>query len=192
MSGGIDSIALAYWMRPSIAITVNYGQVCAHAERRVSVQVCQELGIEHHVTQVDCSTLGSGDLAGKAMDTHAPASDWWPFRNQMLLTVAGMKLLPLGVTELWLGTVKTDQQHTDGSTPFIDIVSRLMQMQEGGIAVKAPAIALTSVELVRRSGIPEDLLAWAHSCHTSDWACGRCRGCNKHREVMEAIGCGNY
>ncbi len=26
LSGGMDSIALAYWKRPELAITINYGQ----------------------------------------------------------------------------------------------------------------------------------------------------------------------
>lgn len=32
LSGGMDSIALAYWKRPEIAITIDYGQKPAAAE----------------------------------------------------------------------------------------------------------------------------------------------------------------
>ncbi len=65
-------------------------------------------------------------------------------------------------------------------------------MQEGGLKVEAPAIDLTSIELIKTAGISPSELAWAHSCHTSEYACGRCRGCNKHREVMVALGYANY
>jgi 7-cyano-7-deazaguanine synthase len=32
------------------------------------------------------------------------------------------------------------------------------------------------------------VLAWAHSCHISDFACGQCRGCVKHYKTWEALG----
>ncbi len=192
LSGGLDSIALSYWKRPQLAVTVDYGQVCANAELRASRQICDEMQISHETVRVDCRCLGSGDLAGKPRANLAPESDWWPFRNQLLLTLAGMKLLPLGVTTLLLGTVRSDQQHGDGSVDFVRRVSSLMELQEGTIAVSAPAAKMTTVELVHRAQVPARLLAWGHSCHTSNWACGRCRGCNKHREVMEELGLGRY
>ena len=34
LSGGMDSIAVAYWRRPSLAITIDYGQVPAAGELR--------------------------------------------------------------------------------------------------------------------------------------------------------------
>ena len=35
LSGGMDSIALAYWKRPDIALTIDYGQAAADAEERL-------------------------------------------------------------------------------------------------------------------------------------------------------------
>lgn len=54
--------------------------------------------------------------------------------------------------------------------------------------VEAPAIALSTQELFRASGIPSGHLAWAHSCHKADVPCGNCRGCNKYFEVFEEVG----
>lgn len=62
-----------------------------------------------------------------------------------------------------------------------------MEMQEGGIRVTAPAIRMSTVELVRASGVPREILAWAHSCHTGPLACGDCRGCHKHFQVTEQL-----
>ena len=61
LSGGMDSIALAYWLRPEIAITLDYGQRAAEAEIKAAAKVAGALGIEHSVISVDCSALGSGD-----------------------------------------------------------------------------------------------------------------------------------
>jgi len=192
LSGGMDSVALAYWKKPQFAFTVDYGQLPALGEVRAAKQVCSSLGIEHILVSIDCSSLGSGDLIGAAADSHAPATDWWPYRNQLLITLVATKAISLGVKELLIGTVKTDAIHSDGSLLFLQTIDKLMSIQEGWIRVNAPAINLTCAELVQQSGIPLDLLSWAHSCHTSEFACGRCRGCNKHRETMSQLGYESY
>jgi len=183
LSGGMDSLALAWWVRPEIGITLDYGQLAAEAEVSASKAICKRLEIQHCVVSIDCRAVGSGDMAGAQADAHAPASDWWPYRNQMLVTLAAMKAISLGVTTLYLGTVKSDGSHRDGTPEFIGAISRLMALQEGGMTVEAPAIELSTAELVRKAGVPRDMLAWAHSCHKSNVACGRCRGCNKYLEV---------
>lgn len=188
LSGGMDSLTLAWWKRPNMAFTLNYGQLAAQAEIQASRIICQRLQIPHHVIEIDCRQLGSGDMAGSKAEHLAPASDWWPYRNQMLVTLAAMKAISFGVTHLWLGTVRSDSLHKDGTPEFISAVSQLLSIQEGGMVVEAPAIELSTVELVRKSGIPAELLAWAHSCHKSDVACGDCRGCNKYMEVFHEVG----
>lgn len=192
LSGGMDSIALAYWKRPQVAITVDYGQVCASAELEASSAVASALGCQHEIISIDCRTLGSGDLAGKAVHSLAASQEWWPYRNQLLITFAAMKAVELGVTELLIACVSTDGNYLDGTPGFIEKVDSLVSLQEGGLRVSAPAIELTTVELVRQSQVPFELLAWAHSCHRGNLACGDCRGCYKHQAVMEALGHGYY
>lgn len=188
LSGGMDSLSLAWWRRPDLAFTLDYGQLAARAEISASRAICQRLEIPHHVLNVDCRDLGSGDMAGRSAEGLAPASDWWPYRNQMLITLAAMKAISYGVTHLWLGTVKSDGFHRDGSLAFVSAISQLLSLQEGGMVVEAPAIQLSTSELVRVSGIPPGELAWAHSCHKADVPCGNCRGCNKYFAVFEEVG----
>lgn len=184
LSGGMDSISIAFWKRPETAFTLNYGQLSAKAEIAAARAICSELGIDHHVIEVDCSAIGSGDLSGKESLSVAPKSDWWPYRNQMLVTLCGMAALPLGVTELMVGSVKSDSYHKDGSTEFYDLLNSLMKLQEGSLRVQAPAIQYTTVELIEISGIPKELLMWAHSCHKSNIPCNNCRGCNKYFNTL--------
>jgi 7-cyano-7-deazaguanine synthase len=122
----------------------------------------------------------------------APVPEWWPYRNQLLVSFAAARLLPRGVDTLLLGTVASDRQHADGSPQFVTALSQLMALQEGGMRVEAPAIEMTAAELVRSSGVPIEVLAWAHSCHVGDLACGRCRGCSKHFTTMLELGIGPY
>lgn len=183
LSGGMDSIALAYWQQPDVAFTIDYGQAAAEAEIAAAGQVASVLGMRHEIIVVDCSSLGSGHMAGTEALDLAPAPDWWPFRNQLLLTLAGMRAVAIGVTELMVGSVASDDVHADGRPAFYASIDTVMGMQEGGVRVTAPAIGMTTAELVRISGVPQSVLAWAHSCHVGNLACGMCRGCVKHYDV---------
>lgn len=192
LSGGMDSIAVAYWRRPAVAITIDYGQRPAAAEIRAAQAVAVILELEHHIVRADLSSLGSGDMAGSAALAMASVPEWWPFRNQALITLAAMKSVAIGVERLLIGTLKTDGQHADGRPAFISAMNDVMRLQEGTIALEAPALNLTAVELVQRSSVPMDILAWAHSCHVAEYACGVCRGCRKHYETLQALGVDPY
>lgn len=188
LSGGMDSTALAWWMKPDLAITISYGQKAAQAEKMASAAVCAQLGIAHYQLEVDCRSLGSGDMAGTKPHVAAPASDWWPYRNQMLITFAAMKAINLGAEVLYIGTVRSDENHRDGTKTFIKLINDLLRYQEGGLRISAPAIELSTTELVQISQAPANLMAWAHSCHKADLPCGQCRGCNKYDASMFELG----
>lgn len=188
LSGGMDSVAIAWWLRPDYAFTIDYGQRPAEGEIRAAAAVAAALQIPHEVLRCDVSALGSGDLAGSAPDPSAPVREWWPFRNQLLVTVAGMRAVPLGVKRLLIGALQTDGLHADGTSDFVDGLDRLLALQEGGIRLEAPAIGFDGPGLIEATAIPMELLAWSHSCHVSDYACGDCRGCRKHYETLTALG----
>ena len=149
LSGGMDSTCIAWWKRPNLAIFIDYGQKPAEAEELAAKTVCEEIGIELEVVRVDCSALGSGDMAGTPSLDIAPVPEWWPYRNQLLLTIAGACALRFGVSELLIGALKTDSQHADGTLEFVDAMSKVMALQEGSISIIAPAIGLSAEELVK-------------------------------------------
>lgn len=188
----MDSVCIAYWTMPEHAVTFDYGQRPAPGEIRAASAVADALGIEHHVIQVDLKALGSGDLAGTQPLAIAAASEWWPYRNQMLVTLAAMKAVGLGVDTLVIGALATDGFHVDGRADFVQALGALLRMQEGSLDLEAPAITMTATELVSASGVPDDVLAWAHSCHVSEYACGACRGCVKHYETLQSLGRSPY
>jgi len=192
LSGGMDSIAIAFWKKPAVAFTVDYGQLPGPAEIRAASAVCADLKIEHRIIRVDLRALGSGDLAGTPALGIAGIPEWWPFRNQMLVTLAAMQGITLGVDCLLIGTLRTDGAHADGTREFVSAMNILLQCQEGAMLLEAPAINWTATELVRVSGVPMEILAWAHSCHMSEYACGFCRGCRKHYETFEGLGVTPY
>ncbi len=187
LSGGIDSIALSFWKRPEFAITIDYGQIPAQSEFQASESICEILGITHLSYQVDCSNLGSGDLSNTLALEIAPSTEWWPYRNQLLITLASMKVISMGIDELMVGSVSSDGFHKDGTHTFYNMINSLIEYQEGNLSITAPAISLTSVELVLKSGIPPEILLYAHSCHKNNIPCGRCRGCYKYIDVIKKL-----
>jgi 7-cyano-7-deazaguanine synthase len=192
LSGGMDSIALAWALHPDLCVTIDYGQLSAEGETRAASAVCTELGLRHCVLGIDCSDLGSGEMLGTPSASVSPAPEWWPFRNQLLITMGAALALKEGLNAVVIGTVASDQVHVDGQIEFTEAMNRLLEMQEGHILLQAPGIGETTAQLCRRVGVPHSILGWAHSCHVGAFACGLCRGCCKHRESMRELGFGEY
>jgi len=192
LSGGIDSIALAWLLCPELCLTIDYGQRGSQGEIRAAAAVCNELGLQHRVLCIDCSPLGSGDMAGTSPLRLAPVPEWWPFRNQLLITLAAALAVAEGYDSVVIGTVANDKSHADGREEFLKTMNQLLRLQEGEISLEAPSIQETTVQFCRRIGVPHSILAWAHSCHVASFGCGTCRGCCKHRESMRELGFGEY
>jgi 7-cyano-7-deazaguanine synthase len=188
LSGGVDSSALAYWKRPAVCFTVDYGQLPAAAEISAAQSIVSRIGGRHEIIRVDCRSIGSGDLSGKPALEISHTPEWWPFRNQLLVTLCAMRAIDLGIQELLMGTVQTDFIHGDGTAQFFSLLDRILAYQEGGLRVKAPALTMTSLELISAAGIPLEVLAMTHSCHTGCLACGRCRGCQRRFVSFQELG----
>lgn len=186
MSGGLDSAALAWMHRPDLCVTIDYGQRPAEGELVASAALCGHMGLEHLVLSVDHSAIGSGNMSNQAPVKGAQAPEFWPYRNQCLITLAAMALASRGLQELLIGIVATDI-HADGSAEFVETMDRLLQLQEGAARLLAPAQKLSGVELLRRSKFPRDLIGLTFSCHTHRYACGQCGGCTKQSETIEEV-----
>lgn len=183
LSGRIDSICLTYGIKPEIAYTIDYGQTVAEREIYVSKYICKELNIEHKIIKVDCKSLGSGTLANSENLSFSPSEEWWPYRNQLIITLALMQGIKDGINELHLATVKSDEFHKDGTKQFYEYINKLVSFQEGEISVKCETNDYYSHELAIKYHVPSELLSIAHSCHVSNIACGKCSGCIKQMRV---------
>jgi 7-cyano-7-deazaguanine synthase len=188
MSGGLDSSALAWWLRPDLCVTVDYGQRAAKGEVAASTAICNAIGLTHRMIEVDLSGLGSGTMADRAPAAGGSAAEFWPYRNQMLVTLTAMLLMPQGVKEIMVGSVATDR-HADGRAAFYRAIDRTVSLQEGGVRVTAPARKYSTPKLLKMCGFPYDLIGLTFSCHVYEFACGQCSGCIKHRQcVKDAYG----
>lgn len=189
LSGGMDSAALAFLVRPQLAIAIDYGQLSAEAELESAERIASYAQIPLDVISINARKIGGGVMAGRKPIADAPCPEWWPYRNQFLITVAAMHCYPRGVKELMVGAVVSDgDAHLDGDQQFFELLSGLLTYQEGNLIVAAPAITMNTTELVQKSGIPVDLIAGTHSCHIGNLACGQCRGCWKREKVLYDLG----
>lgn len=187
VSGGLDSTALAAWKRPAHCLFIDYGQRATGAERRASSRVCGHLGLALTALSIDCSVLGRGSLAGQSRSLGSVWDEFWPFRNQMLLTFAAAWAIEHSHTEVWTGSIRSDDRHADGTSAFYRQASALFEMQEGAIRVAAPAIGLTSHDLITISGVADDVLSQTYSCHTGAVPCNRCSGCEKRAGALKVL-----
>jgi len=184
-SGGLDSTAVAFWQKPDQLLFIDYGQISAEGELRAARQLAILLEIPIDIRRADCRAFGSGHLAGlPALNPQLP--EIWPFRNQLLITLAAGAYHELTPLIIQIGTVASDRVHSDGRKQFFSRINKLLAYQSDSRA-EAPAIDLTSLQLLRASKLPTELLAWTFSCHRGDLACGLCRGCTKHYETVAAL-----
>jgi 7-cyano-7-deazaguanine synthase len=185
-SGGIDSTAIASMERPDLLFFVDYGQLAAAGELRAARAISAVLEVPLDVHCADLSSFGAGAMVGgKVVSPTAP--EFWPFRNQMLVTLAVMAHADREPLEILIGTVAGDQVHPDGTQAFVTSMNTLLESQ-GDYRLRAPAIGLSAEGLMARARLPREILGWTFSCHTGEWACGQCRGCSKHDELKLAYG----
>jgi 7-cyano-7-deazaguanine synthase len=181
-SGGVDSTVLAWWLRPERLLFVKYGQVAAVGEQRAAEIIASELDLMLDIRTIDLRAFGHGIMSGgRSLNPHAP--EFWPYRNQMLVTLAAMAYADEEPESIILGSVAGDEVHPDGTGAFRAAMNNLLRVQSQ-TKLDTPAAELTTEELIRQSSVSPDLLGWTFSCHTGEWACGTCRGCVKHEQVL--------
>lgn len=188
LSGGLDSSALAAWKRPDRCLIIDYGQAAAPAEWSAAQMVTKLLQLELGHLKIDCRSLGQGTLAGEPRSAHSLWDEFWPYRNQLLITLAAGWGIRHNVDEIWTGTIRSDNRHVDGTSEFYRKADALLRIQEGRMKVTAPAIELSCDELITASGISDEVLAWTHSCHVGPIACAQCAGCLKRQGALAVLG----
>jgi 7-cyano-7-deazaguanine synthase len=188
-SGGIDSTALAYWKRPDLLLFVDYGQKNVASEEKASEAISKMISIPLEKVRIHLNELGSGTLSnGGILSGLSPNQAWWPFRNQFLITIAAAFAVKGSFGEVMIATVSNDWEYKDGSVGFIETISKLLLLQEGGIRLSAPAIEMTAVELTLKAQVPPEVLSKTFSCTSTARACGVCASCLKRYEVLKSTG----
>ena len=185
LSGGLDSALVAAVEQPERALFVDYGQMSARAERAAAQTVADHLGIELDTVTIDASSVGTGQLVKATQARVAPSPAWFPFRNQLLVTIAAAHAIKIGLGAVLIGTVADDGlRHADGTRRFIASLDTLVRLQEGGIRVAAPQADTPTRKLLSRCRLPDEVVNATHSCDVGDTPCGECGSCSRRSGVL--------
>jgi 7-cyano-7-deazaguanine synthase len=185
LSGGIDSAAVAAVERPEHTLFIDYGQASAEAERTAARAVANYLGLELTELSVNFSALGCGLITGSPQIPNAPSPEWFPFRNQFLVTIAAAHAVKNNQHAVVVGLVAGDgRRHADGTPEFIFNLDSLLRSQEMQIRILAPQINTPPSDLLNKSGLPQELVHLTHSCHVSNNPCQVCPGCRRREELL--------
>lgn len=188
LSGGLDSSAIAAAEKPSRLLFIDYGQVSADAERAAAQAIAHHLTLPLDELKIDLKNVGSGMLIGSVPNIQGTADEWFPYRNQHLVTIAAAHALKCGLKSVMLGVVAGDGgRHVDGTPMFMSMLDGLISQQEGGVRVVAPHIRTNPTDLISRCGLPEDIVRRTHSCHAANEACGACPGCVRRKHILDQV-----
>jgi 7-cyano-7-deazaguanine synthase len=208
LSGGLDSATCLAIARAEghdcHALSFAYGQR-HEAELAAARRVAVALGaVEHRVMRIDLAAFGGSALTDAAIAVpEAPSPGipvtYVPARNTVFLSLALAWCEVLGARDIYIGVNAVDYSgYPDCRPAFIEAFERVANLAtrvgvEGGgrLRIRAPLIALSKAEIVRRGGELGVDYAVTVSCYLADAegrACGRCDSCRLRRDGFAAAG----
>jgi len=208
VSGGIDSVTLAYMIKEEtegalVILTFNYGQRHYDREALCAFKCAQKLGAEFH--NVDIANLRPL-LSGSALTDEIPVPNGHyadenmrvtvvPNRNAIFLSVAYGLAVSRQADCVAIGVHAGDHPiYPDCRPQFIQAFQEMERLATEGhrketLYLYAPFVWLTKADIVRLGhglGVPYDQ-TW--SCYKGgDVHCGTCGTCVERREAFELAG----
>ncbi|HTQ08729.1 MAG TPA: 7-cyano-7-deazaguanine synthase QueC [Fimbriimonadaceae bacterium] len=207
LSGGLDSttvLAIASREFDCFALTVAYGQRHAieiDAARRVAAEMQAR---EHKVVSVDLSSIGGSALTD-SIEVPKDRSEmagipvtYVPARNTVMLAIALGYAETLQADDIFVGVNAVDYSgYPDCRPEFVDAFESLANLAtkravEGHrIAIHAPLIRLTKVEIIRRGlemGVDYGITRSCYDPNPRGQACGRCDSCLIRKRAFAELG----
>lgn len=206
VSGGMDSVTLAYMLRDegfSVDVfSVDYGQRHVR-ELRCAEQCAEALGGEHIVAVVPIAHLLTGSaLTDGAVDVpeghyadESMRATVVPNRNAVMLSVATAVAVARHHDAIATGVHAGDHPiYPDCRPAFIDAFEKMVRLANEGFVpdhfrVLAPFVNSTKTDIVRTGtglGVPFEN-TW--SCYLGGARhCGRCGTCRERAEAFELAG----
>lgn len=206
VSGGLDSATCLAIARASghdcFALSFAYGQR-HEAELAAAARVARALGaVEHRVMRIDLAMFGGSALTDAAIavpespTTGIPVT-YVPARNTVFLSLALAWSEVLGAHDIFIGVNAVDYSgYPDCRPAFVEAFERMANLAtRAGIedaqplAIRAPLIALSKADIIRRGlalGVDYSLTVSCYQADTEGRACGRCDSCRLRREGFVA------
>jgi 7-cyano-7-deazaguanine synthase len=208
VSGGLDSATCLAIARAEgydcYALSFAYGQR-HEAELASAARIARALGAcEHRVMRIDLAMFGGSALTDTGIAVpEAPTADipvtYVPARNTVFLSLALAWSEVLGAHDIFIGVNAVDYSgYPDCRPAFVEAFERMANLAtRAGIedaqplAIRAPLIALSKSDIIRRGlalGVDYALTVSCYQADAQGRACGRCDSCRLRREGFAAAG----
>jgi len=208
VSGGLDSATCLAIARAEgyacHALSFAYGQR-HEAELAAAARVAAALGaVEHRIMRIDLAMFGGSALTDPGIAVpEAPTSGipvtYVPARNTVFLSLALAWSEVLGAHDIFIGVNAVDYSgYPDCRPEFVAAFERMANLATRAgvedavpLSIRAPLIALSKAEIIRRGQALGVDYALTVSCYQADAegrACGRCDSCRLRREGFFAAG----
>ena len=181
-SGGLDSFALLDWLNYDgwkvRLFHVSYGQRNRAQEQQAVAAAARFYQCEFDFLYVqDLARLARGSIVTGRGDNKAAA--YMPYRNQMLITLAGMAAFDEGITELY--TALHTSVYKDSQPQFLKMMNDLLEME--GAKVHAPFITKSKAQVLASQPNAPYQLSW--SCYgNGHYHCGFCVACKERQRAF--------
>ena len=184
LSGGMDSVALLYWLKGCFAHEVesvffNYGANHRTQERRFAEHHSDALGINLHKIQLP--NLQGSKLVGDD-------SESWvvPARNSVLLSFAANFAESHGFDRIAYGCNADDADEFPDCRPgFVDAFNQTLEQAKLHVRVFAPFVYETKRNIVSIATHMHYPLRDSWSCYNDrSEPCGQCPACKKRNAVL--------
>ena len=180
VSGGIDSMTLLYLLLKenvdTYPVFVNYNQRNLRMEKR-AIRAFEKI-LSLKIKEVKVEGLKPDTMLIKSGNK---PSFYYPFRNLMLLTIAGVYADEVNANDVYIGLTQSytcDVIFPDASMEFLSDVERLFEKQGHPIRLHAPFLNVEKgvvVYMGKNLGVPYSL---TYSCYLGKSThCGKCPAC---------------
>ena len=208
VSGGLDSATCLAIARAAghdcYALSFAYGQR-HEAELAAAARVAHALGaVEHRVMHIDLAMFGGSALTDtgiavpEAPTTGIPVT-YVPARNTVFLSLALAWSEVLGAHDIFIGVNAVDYSgYPDCRPAFVEAFERMANLATRAgvedaqpLAIRAPLIALSKADIIRRGlalGVDYALTVSCYQADAQGKACGRCDSCRLRSEGFAAAG----
>ena len=209
LSGGLDcTVATSVYSKDYEihAITFNYGQKSFTQELKASQKICEKMGFEHHVIELDWlskisnSSLNTADdipevniddLDDLEKSTQTADSVWVPARNTVFTSIAASYAESIGAEIIIVGWDKEEANtFPDNSKEYLESFNMLLKIASPiNIEIKAPAIDLNKNEIVELGIEVNAPMELSYSCYKgNEKHCGVCESCMRRKRGFKKAG----
>lgn len=197
VSGGLDSTALAYWLRDQavafLPLFIDYGQHCAATERKALGDVlpeaifgtCEVVNVRDVYAGCPSRLITQPDLW---MDNVTADDLYLPYRNLLLLTIAAAYAQARGISEVYAAFINSNHaKEIDCSALFFDRLAGILT-EYGSVQVRMPFREFPKSKVAQIGlslGAP---IAQTFSCQAASTVpCGACPNCIDRLEALRVL-----